>query len=60
MKGRLRDLVLADLAGLLVLLVALAAGWREAAAFGLAVLIILNLLAILRERLARVEKESDE
>jgi hypothetical protein len=60
MKGRLRDLVLADLAGLLVLLVALAAGWREEAAFGLAVLIILNLLAILRERLARVEKESDE
>jgi hypothetical protein len=59
-KGRVRDLVLADLAGCLVLLAALAAGWRDAAAFGLAVLIILNLLAILRERLARVEKESEE
>ena len=60
MKGRLRDLLLADLAGCLVLLAALAAGWRDAAAFGLAVLIILNLWAILRERLARVDKESKE
>jgi len=59
-KGRMRDLVLADLAGCLVLLAALAAGWRDAAAFGLAVLIILNLLAILRERLARFDKESEE
>ena len=58
MKGRLRDLVLADLAGCLVLLAALAAGWRDAAAFGLAVLIVLNLLAILRERLARLDEDS--
>jgi hypothetical protein len=60
MRGRLRDLLLADLAGCLVLLVTLAAGWREEAAFGLAVLVILNLWAILRERLARVDKEPDE
>jgi len=59
-KGRVRDLVLADLAGCLVLLAALAAGWRDAAAFGLAVLIILNLLVILRERSARFDKESEE
>jgi len=39
---------------------ALAAGWRDAAAFGLAVLIILNLLVILRERSARFDKESEE
>ncbi len=56
----MRDLVLADLAGCLVLLAALAAGWRDAAAFGLAVLIILNLLVILRERAARFDKESEE
>ena len=60
MKGNVRDLLLADLAGCLVLLAALAAGWRDAAAFGLAILIILNLLAILRERLARADKESKE
>jgi hypothetical protein len=59
-KGRVRDLVLADLAGCLVLLAALAAGWRDAAVFGLAVLIILNLLVILRERSARFDKESEE
>lgn len=60
MKHRGRDLLLADLAGCLVLLAALAAGWRDAAAFGLAVLVILNLLAILRERLARAGEESNE
>lgn len=58
MKGKVRDLLLADLAGCLVLLAALVAGWRDAAAFGLAVLVILNLLAILRERLARADEES--
>ena len=55
-----RDLLLADLAGGVVLLAALAVGWHEAAAFGLAILIILNLLVILRERLARADKESEE
>ena len=60
MKGKARDLVLADLAGGLVLLVALLAGWRDEAAFGLAILAILNLLVILRERLARADKEREE
>jgi hypothetical protein len=59
-RGSVRDLLVADLAGCLVLLAALAAGWRDAAAFGLAVLIILNLLVILRRRLARLDKESNE
>ena len=49
MRGR-RDLIVANLAGVAVLLLALVAGWREAAAFGLAVLAILNLMIILRER----------
>lgn len=49
MRGR-RDLIVANLAGVVVLLLALVAGWREAAAFGLAVLAILNLTIILRER----------
>ena len=60
MRGSVRDLLVADLAGCLVLLAALAAGWRDAATFGLAVLIILNLLVILRRRLARLDKESNE
>ena len=60
MKGTLRDLILADLAGILVLLVALATGWHEAAAFGLAVLAILNLLVVVRSRLARLDRDSEE
>jgi hypothetical protein len=51
LRGR-RDLILANLAGVAVLLLALVAGWREAAAFGLAVLAILNLMVILRERMS--------
>lgn len=54
MKRR-RDLVLANLAGAVVLLLALLAGWRDAAAFGLAVLAILNLMIILREQMSRHE-----
>jgi hypothetical protein len=49
--NRKRDLLLTDLLSLLVLLAALLAGWREAAAFGLAVLVVMNLLAVLREQL---------
>ncbi len=60
MRGGARDLLVADLAGCLVLLVALAAGWYSAAGFGLAVLIILNLLVLLRERSARRDRESEE
>jgi hypothetical protein len=60
MKGRARDLLLANLAGGLVLLVALLAGWRDAALFGLAVLVILDLLVFLRSRWARRDKDSEE
>lgn len=59
MKGR-RDLVLANLAGVVVLLLALLAGWRDAAGFGLAVLAILNLTIILRERMSRHEDDGRE
>ncbi|MGD8624669.1 MAG: hypothetical protein PVF47_13340 [Anaerolineae bacterium] len=47
-----RDLILANLAGLLVLLAALLAGWHEAALFGLAVLAILDLMVLLRQKLS--------
>ena len=49
MKRR-RDLIVTNIAALLVLLVALLLGWSEAAAFGLAVLLFMDLLALLRER----------
>lgn len=45
-----RDLLVANAVALLVLLVVLIVGWREAAAFGLAVLLILDLLVVLRGR----------
>jgi hypothetical protein len=60
---RLRELILANLAALLVLLVALLVGWWEAAGFGLAVLVIMDLLVVVRERQARFEggdKDDDE
>jgi hypothetical protein len=50
---RKRDLLVTNLLSLLVLLAALLAGWWDAAAFGLAVLIVMDLLVVLRERLAR-------
>jgi len=56
-------LVAANVAALLVLLFVMLLGWREAAAFGLATLVILNLLVVLRGRQARggtAEKESEE
>lgn len=54
--ARHRDLIVANLAGLLVLLVALLIGWWEAAAFGLAVLAILDLMVLLRGRQARADE----
>jgi hypothetical protein len=52
MKRR-RDLIVTNLAALLVLLIALLLGWREAAAFGLAVLVIMDLMVFFREWSAR-------
>ena len=59
MKRR-RDLIVTNMAALVVLLLALLAGWREAAAFGLAVLVVLNLIVLIRERQARAEDETEE
>ncbi len=50
-----RDLVAANAVALLVLVVVLIVGWREAAVFGLAVLLILDLLVVLRGRQPRVD-----
>lgn len=58
-----RELVLANGAALLVLIVVMVLGWRDAAAFGLATLVILNLLVLLRGRQARggaAREERDE
>ena len=57
--GRHRDLILVNLIALLLLLFALLIGWWEAAAFGLGVLLVLDLLVVLRERQARSDHESD-
>jgi hypothetical protein len=50
---RKRDLLITNLLSLLVLLAALMAGWRDAAAFGLAVLLVMDLLVVLGERWPR-------
>jgi hypothetical protein len=50
-------LVVTNVLALLVLLVVLLLGWREAAAFGLAVLLILDLLVVIRERVPRPDDE---
>lgn len=59
MKRR-RDLIVSNIAALVVLLGALLAGWREAAAFGLAVLVVMNLIVLIRERQARSEDDREE
>lgn len=59
MRGR-RDLVLANGAALLLLLIVVLVGWWQEAAFGLAVLVILDLMILLRGRLARAEGKNDE
>jgi len=55
-----RDLIVANLAALLVLLFVLLLGWRQEAAFGLAVLAILDLMVILRGRGAHTGGGSQE
>jgi hypothetical protein len=56
---RFRDLIIVNLLALLVLLIVLLVGWWEEAAFGLAVLLVLDLLVVLRERQARSDHDSD-
>ena len=50
---RRRDLLVANLAALLLLVVVLLLGWWQEAAFGLAVLLFLDLFIFLRGRQAR-------
>ncbi len=57
---RARDLIVTNLVALLVLLVVLIVGWREAAAFGLAVLVILDLMVVIRERSGRSKGDKEE
>jgi membrane protein implicated in regulation of membrane protease activity len=58
MRGR-RDLVLANGAALLLLLIVVLIGWWQEAAFGLAVLVILDLMILLRGRQARAEEGAE-
>jgi hypothetical protein len=55
-----RDLLVANLAASLLLLIVLLIGWWEAAAFGLAVLAILDLLVVLRGRQAHYDENRAE
>ncbi len=48
-----RDLIVANVAALLLLAVVLLLGWWQEAAFGLAVLLFLDLFVFLRRRQAR-------
>jgi hypothetical protein len=58
--SRERGLLVANLLALLVLLIVLLFGWWDAAAFGLAVLLILDVLVWLRERQARIQTSADQ
>jgi len=53
--NRRRELLLANLVALLLLVVVLLLGWWQEAAFGLAVLLFLDLFVFLRGRQARSE-----
>ena len=57
---RQRDLIVTNIAAVAVLLAALLLGWWEAAAFGLAVLVFMDLMVLLRERMARSDRNSEE
>jgi hypothetical protein len=57
---RPRDLIVTNVAVLLVLLAVLLVGWREAAAFGLAVLVILDLMVVIREHSGRPKEDKKE
>ena len=54
--NRRRDLLYANLAALLLLVVVLFLGWWQEAAFGLAVLLFLDLFVYLRSRQARSDE----
>jgi hypothetical protein len=56
---RKRDLIVTNILSVLVLLGALLAGWWEAAAFGLAVLVIMDLLVLFREWFSRSTRDAE-
>jgi hypothetical protein len=56
---RWRDLIVTNVAVLMVLAIALLAGWWEAAAVGMAVLILMDLMVLLRERQVRSEDDRE-
>lgn len=53
-------MIVTNVAAVAVLLVALLLGWWEAAAFGLAVLVFMDVMALLRERMAQSDRDSEE
>ncbi|MFC2029233.1 hypothetical protein ACFLWA_00715 [Chloroflexota bacterium] len=55
-----RELIVTNLVALLLLLIVLVVGWKQAAAFGLAVLVMMNVFVLLRERLGRSSQDSLE
>ncbi len=57
---RWRDLVVTNVVALVLLLVVFLIGWREAAAFGLAVLVIMDLMVIIRKRWVRSDVETGD
>ena len=54
--NRRRELIVANLAALLLLVVVLLLGWRQEAAFGLVVLLFLDLFVLLRGRQPRSDE----
>ena len=60
---RKRELVVTNMLALVVIVSVLVAGWWEAALFGLAVLLLMDLMAILREwgaRSAHRDRENED
>ena len=53
---RKRELIFANLLSLLVVAAALAAGWRQEALFGLAVLAVMDLIVLIRQQFGRHDK----
>jgi membrane protein implicated in regulation of membrane protease activity len=57
---RKRELILANLLSLLIVAVALVAGWWQEALFGLAVLAVMDVLVLVRQRFGRHDEDKQE
>jgi len=57
---RKRELILANLLSLLIVAAALAAGWWQEALFGLAVLAVMDVLVLVRQRFGRHDEDKQE